>query len=155
MAVDHGNSSSHVHVQPHHTVHTLATPVAQTAALAAHHVAHTPVAHVVHAPVAHVAHHAPVVHSTAPVTYGVGGGADSETYPDETIPYSYQYTVADPESGSNYSAEESDDGTGVRSGSYSVALPDSRTQHVTYTTDDVNGYVATVTYDGTAVYPEK
>jgi len=155
VAVDHGNSSSHVHVHPHHTVHTLATPVAQTAALAAHHVAHTPVAHVVHAPVAHVAHHAPVVHSTAPVTYGAGGGADSETYPDETIPYSYQYTVADPESGSNYSAEESDDGTGVRSGSYSVALPDSRTQHVTYTTDDVNGYVATVTYDGTAVYPEK
>lgn len=147
MAVDHGNSSSHVHVHPHHAVHTLATPVAQTAALAAHHVAHTPVVH--------VAHHVPVLHSTAPVTYGAGGGADSETYPDEAIPYSYQYTVADRESGSSYSAVESDDGTGVRTGSYSVALPDSRTQHVTYTTDDVNGYVATVTYDGTAVYPEK
>merc|ERR1712106_687853 len=43
---------------------------------------------------------------------------------------------------------------GVVSGSYDVALPDGRTQHVKYTSDNYNGYVADVTYDGVAVYPE-
>merc|ERR1712106_557492 len=33
-------------------------------------------------------------------------------------------------------------------------LPDGRTQHVSYTANDIEGYVATVTYDGQAVYPE-
>merc|ERR1739845_156380 len=35
-----------------------------------------------------------------------------------------------------------------------LALPDGRTQTVTYTTDDVNGYVADVSYDGAPSYPE-
>merc|ERR1711899_679135 len=51
-------------------------------------------------------------------------------------------------------AAETDDGTAARTGSYSVALPDGRTQHVEYTANDIEGYVATVTYDGQAVYPE-
>merc|ERR1712105_404422 len=46
------------------------------------------------------------------------------------------------------------DGTAARTGSYSVALPEGRTQHVSYTANDIEGYVATVTYDGQAVYPE-
>merc|ERR1711902_236815 len=40
-------------------------------------------------------------------------------------------------------------------GSYSVALPDGRIQHVTYTSNGYDGYVADVTYEGTAVYPEE
>ena len=95
----------------------------------------------------------PVTHTTQAVTYGAGGTADTEVYPDEIIPYSYEYTVSDPETNNNFNAVESDDGTGVRSGSYSVSLPDSRIQHVTYTTD-ADGYVATVTYEGTAVFPD-
>merc|ERR1712090_60375 len=51
-------------------------------------------------------------------------------------------------------AAETDDGTAARTGSYSVALPDGRTQYVSYTANDVEGYVATVTYDGQAAYPE-
>merc|ERR1712112_41216 len=66
----------------------------------------------------------------------------------------YQYAVADDYSGSNFQAAETDGGTAARTGSYSVALPDGRTQHVEYTANDVEGYVATVTYDGQAVYPE-
>merc|ERR1711922_136250 len=66
----------------------------------------------------------------------------------------YQYAVADDYSGSNFQAAETDDGTAARTGSYSVALPDGRTQHVEYTANDIEGYVATVTYDGQAVYPE-
>merc|ERR1711936_200900 len=151
-------------VHHHHTpaVVAHATPLVAHATPTVAHVAHaTPV--VAHATpvVAHVApvvaatthHHVPVTHTTHAVTYGAGGSADSEVYPDEIIPYSYEYTVSDPETNNNFNAVESDDGTGVRSGSYSVSLPDSRIQHVTYTTD-ANGYVATVTYEGTAVYPD-
>jgi len=78
----------------------------------------------------------------------------AEVYPDEVSPYTYQYAVADDYSNSNFNAAESNDGTGVVEGSYSVALPDGRTQHVAYHANDIDGYVAEVTYDGTAVYPE-
>merc|ERR1719500_1108212 len=90
------------------------------------------------------------------VGHGVVGHAvhAAEVYPDEISPYTYQYNVADDYSGSNFQATESDDGTGVRDGSYSVALPDGRVQHVAYHANDLDGYVAQVTYDGTAAYPE-
>merc|ERR1712055_590131 len=87
------------------------------------------------------------------VRHGVVGHA-AEVYPDEISPYTYQYNVADDYSGSNFQATESDDGTGVRDGSYSVALPDGRVQHVAYHANDLDGYVAQITYDGTAAYPQ-
>merc|ERR1711868_303596 len=101
-------------------------------------------AHAVHAApvVAHAVHAAPAYH--APV----------ETYPDEVSPYTYTYAVADDYSKSNFNAEETSDGAGSAQGSYSVALPDGRIQHVTYTANGYDGYVADVTYEGTAVYPE-
>merc|ERR1711936_390917 len=74
-------------------------------------------------------------------------------YPDEISPYTYNYAVADDYSNSNFNAAESSDGAGNAEGSYSVALPDSRIQHVNYHSDPVNGYVAEVTYDGTAAFP--
>merc|ERR1711902_191212 len=49
----------------------------------------------------------------------------------------YTYAVADDYSKSNFQAEESSDGAGNAQGSYSVALPDGRIQHVAYT---ANGY---------------
>merc|ERR1712158_107380 len=115
-----------------------------------HGIAH-PVAHAVPVVLAAPAYHAPVVaHAVAhPVAHAV-----AEVYPDEISPFTYQYAVAVDYSGSNFQAAETDDGTAARTGSYSVALPDGRTQHVEYTANDVEGYVATVTYDGQAVYPE-
>merc|ERR1712060_637597 len=124
-----------------------------------HSVAHAaPLVHaapVVHhaAPIVHAApvlHHAPVVaHAIAhPVAHAV-----AEVYPDEISPYTYNYAVADDYSNSNFNAGESSDGAGNAEGSYSVALPDSRIQHVNYHSDPINGYVAEVTYDGTAAFP--
>merc|ERR1719476_689591 len=92
---------------------------------------------VVHA--APVAVARPVVHAVAhPVTQAVGFNDLGEV-----SPYSYQYGVADELSGAAFQQTETDDGTGLRDGSYSVNLA-----------DDANGYVAEVTYDGTAVYPD-
>ena len=72
----------------------------------------------------------------------------------EVSPFSYNYAVNDDYSGSAFTASESNDGLGARSGSYSVALPDGRTQTVTYSTDDVNGYVAEVSYEGAPTSPQ-
>merc|ERR1712128_32966 len=131
------------HPLAHHGL--VAHPVAHHG-FAAHPVAHHglvahPVAHAVH--VAPVVHHAPVVHAAAYV---------EPAYVDE--PYTYTYGVADDYSKANFNAAETADAAGVVSGSYDVALPDGRTQHVKYTSDNYNGYVADVTYDVVAVYPE-
>merc|ERR1712037_79351 len=116
-------------------------------------VAHHAVAH--GAPVvAHAVHHAaPVVHA-APAYHAAPVVHAAEVYPDEISPYTYNYAVADDYSKSNFNAGESNDGTGVVEGSYSVALPDGRVQHVAYHANDIDGYVAEVTYEGEAVYPE-
>merc|ERR1712072_4144 len=78
----------------------------------------------------------------------------AEVYPDEVLPYTYTYAVADDYSKSNFNAEETSDGASNVQGSYSVALPDGRIQNVRYTSNGYDGYVADVTYDGTAQYPE-
>ena len=88
------------------------------------------------------------------IGHAVVGHAVAEVYPDEVSPYTYQYAVADDYSGARFDASETDDGTAARQGSYSVNLPDGRIQHVNYHANDIDGYVAEVTYEGTAVYPE-
>merc|ERR1712037_807202 len=112
-----------------------------------HAVAHA--APLVHA--APVVHHAPVVHAAPIAHHAVGYAA-----PDlaEVSPYTYNYGVADEYSGAAFSQSESNDGTGVVEGSYSVNLPDGRVQTVTYHANDVDGYDAEVSYSGEAQYPE-
>ena len=56
-------------------------------------------------------------------------------------------------SGADFGHEESRDGDAT-SGSYTVQLPDGRLQKVTYYVDGDNGYVAEVSYEGEAQYPE-
>merc|ERR1711892_1398026 len=112
-----------------------------------------------------ISHAAPVQYHTAPVTVAHPGTrvlshaapvtvahAAPATYETEK-PYSYQYGVADDYSNSNFNAAETADAAGNVQGSYTVALPDSRIQTVKYTSDNYNGYVADVSYEGTPVYP--
>merc|ERR1711982_70617 len=125
------------------------------------HAVHAPVHHAVHAApvVAHAVHAAPVVaHAApayhAPVVAAPAYHAPVETYADEVSPYTYTYAVADDYSKAAFNAEETSDGASNVQGSYRVALPDGRIQTVTYTSNGYDGYVADVTYEGTASYPE-
>merc|ERR1712055_603483 len=70
-------------------------------------------------------------------------------------PYAYEYGVEDSYSGAAFGAAETSDAK-VVTGNYRVALPDGRTQIVTYTADPYGpgGYVADVKYDGVAAFPE-
>ena len=90
----------------------------------------------------------------APVAYKAAPAYKAEVYPDEISPYTYTYAVADDYSKANFNAQESSDGAGNAQGSYTVALPDGRIQTVTYTANGYDGYVADVTYQGEAQYPE-
>merc|ERR1711951_222446 len=106
-----------------------------------------------HAPVVHAAplvHHAPVVHA-APIVHGAPIAHAAPAY-DAPATYAYQYGVADDYSGANFNAAENRDGYST-SGSYSVALPDGRTQTVNYNVADAaSGYVADVSYSGVPTY---
>ena len=58
-------------------------------------------------------------------------------YPDEAPVYQYTYAVKDDYSFSNFNAHEERDGYNA-AGGYQVALPDGRTQIVTYTATPVS-----------------
>ncbi|XP_037804828.1 adhesive plaque matrix protein-like [Penaeus monodon] len=73
-------------------------------------------------------------------------------YADVPPKYNYNYGVADTYSGANFAASESRDGYNTE-GTYTVDLPDGRKQIVNYV-DNGDGYVAQVTYEGEAQYPE-
>ena len=66
--------------------------------------------------------------------------------------YAFDWAVNDEYSGNNYGQQEERNGDQT-SGSYYVALPDGRTQKVTYSVDAYGGYQAEVTYEGEAQYP--
>merc|ERR1712128_347436 len=158
--VAHSFHGAIAHPAAHGFHGAIAHPVAHgfhAAPLIAH-----PVAHAVHAApvialrvpvVAHAVHAAPV-YAPAPYVAPVIAHA-APVYPEVDEPYTYQYGVADDYSNANFNAAETADGNGVVTGSYSVALPDGRTQTVKYTSDNYNGYVADVTYEGVPVYPEE
>jgi len=67
--------------------------------------------------------------------------------------YDFNWSVLDSYSGNDFGQQESRNDAQA-SGSYYVALPDGRRQKVTYSVDGYGGYVAEVTYDGEAAYPE-
>merc|ERR1719237_292038 len=107
-----------------------------------------PAAPTYHAP-APTYHAAPAYHAPVKSAYH----AEPTYYPDEILPYTYSYAVADDYSKAVFSAGESSDGASNVQGSYSVNLPDGRVQHVTYHSNGYEGFVAEVTYEGEAHYP--
>ena len=143
----HGAKAVLAHGPAYHAPIVHAAPVVHAAPAY-----HAPIVHA--APVVHAApaYHAPVVHA-APAYHAPVVKA-AVAYPDEPSPYTYTYAVADDYSNANFNAAETGDGAGNAEGSYSVALPDGRIQHVNYKADGYAGYVADVTYEGTAVYPD-
>jgi len=66
--------------------------------------------------------------------------------------YAYKYGVSDPTTGDYKTAEESLS-NGVVQGQYSLAEPDGTVRTVSYTADDVNGFVAQVTKGAKVVAP--
>merc|ERR1719400_2615127 len=137
-------------VVPHHAI----APVAHHAVHpVAHHAVH-PVAHHAAPVVAHAVHAAPA-YAPAPAPYKPAPAYKAEEYPDEISPYTFTYAVADDYSKANFQRQEESDGASNVAGSYSVAPPDGRIQHVKYSSNGYDGYVADVTYEGTAVYPEE
>merc|ERR550539_1378059 len=75
-------------------------------------------------------------------------------YEDAPAVYAYEYAVSDSYSGANFGQNEKRDGYATN-GEYRVALPDGRTQIVTYqVTDGYSGYIADVRYEGEPHYPE-
>ncbi len=69
-------------------------------------------------------------------------------YADVPPAYDYGYAVNDGYSGANFAANENRNGY-TTNGEYRVALPDGRTQVVTYNVLDAqSGYVADVKYEG-------
>ena len=84
----------------------------------------------------------------APASYG-----SAPSYAPVPANYNYEWAVKDDYSNNNYGQAETRNGDKT-SGSYYVLLPDGRTQTVTYSVDAYGGYVADVTYEGEAKYPE-
>ncbi|CAL4237622.1 unnamed protein product, partial [Meganyctiphanes norvegica] len=89
----------------------------------------------------------------SPPSYGPPPSYNAPSYKEPGMPYDFAYAVNDDYKGVNFAHDESSDGH-VTSGSYRVALPDGRTQIVTFTATHEGGYEAEVTYEGEAQYPE-
>merc|ERR1712029_996130 len=172
----HAHAPSHVPVHAgHHAIHHApvyhAKPVHHAPVYHPAPVHHAPIHHapihhapVHHAPVYHPApvhkpapvyHPAPVVHK--PVHHAAPYHAPAhhaEPAYDGPAVYQFGYAVADDYSGASFAANENRDGYAT-AGEYRVALPDGRTQIVTYSVGDAyTGYVADVKYEGEAHYPE-
>merc|ERR1711881_810892 len=95
--------------------------------------------------------HKPLYHP-APAPYHPPKPAYHEPSYDEPAVYHYGYAVADDYSGANFAQNEDRNGYATN-GEYRVALPDGRTQIVTYNVADAySGYVADVQYTGEAHY---
>ncbi len=107
-----------------------------------------------------VASAAPAADHPAPAPYAAPAPAygrpayKEPAYADVPPKYEYTYAVADDYAGTNFNQNEARDGYATN-GEYRVALPDGRTQIVTYNVQDgYSGYVADVRYEGEAQYPK-
>ncbi|XP_076061348.1 uncharacterized protein LOC143037118 [Oratosquilla oratoria] len=71
----------------------------------------------------------------------------------ETPKYEFTHAVKDEETANDFGHQEARDDENTQ-GSYFVQLPDGRLQKVTYYVDGDSGFIAEVSYEGEARYPE-
>ncbi|XP_050720231.1 cuticle protein 19-like isoform X3 [Eriocheir sinensis] len=103
---------------------------------------------------------APSYHAPAPTYHAPAGEAPPK--------YDFNYAVKDEYSSNDFGAQEARDGYDTQGsyyvllpdgrlqrGSYYVLLPDGRLQRVSYTVNGDSGFVAEVTYEGEAQYPQQ
>ncbi|XP_037801917.1 cuticle protein 18.6-like [Penaeus monodon] len=76
-----------------------------------------------------------------------------ESYESGEAKYDFSYAVQHEDSGNDFGHEEARDGDHTQ-GSYYVRLPDTRLQSVKYFVDGDSGYVAEVSYEGEARFPD-
>ncbi len=100
-----------------------------------------------HAPAPAPYHPAPAPYHPKPAPYH-----PAPEYKLPPRPFAYEYGVKDEYSGAYFAKQETQDDYGVVTGEYRVALPDGRTQIVTYHADHENGYIADVKYEGEPHY---
>ena len=84
------------------------------------------------------------------------GGSSGNSYGEDggPKPFNFGYAVNDEYHNTHFNAEQEADGKGRVRGSYSVLLPDGRTQTVEYQADHGTGFRAHVQYKGEAVYDD-
>ncbi|XP_063888691.1 pro-resilin-like [Scylla paramamosain] len=85
-----------------------------------------------------------------------GSGSDSgsyESYESSEAKYEFEWSVEDASTGNDFGHKEARDGDYTQ-GVYTVRLPDTRLQTVTYVVEGDKGYVADVKYDGEAQFPD-
>ncbi|XP_064122439.1 cuticle protein 18.6-like [Macrobrachium nipponense] len=79
--------------------------------------------------------------------------SSEESYESTEAKYDFDFAVKHDYTGANFGHQESRDGQETK-GSYYVQLPDGRLQTVRYYVDGNSGYVAEVSYEGEARYPD-
>ncbi|XP_064122628.1 pro-resilin-like [Macrobrachium nipponense] len=76
-----------------------------------------------------------------------------ESYESGEAQYAFDWAVRHESSENDFGHQESRDGDETQ-GSYYVRLPDTRLQKVTYRVEGDSGYVADVSYEGEAQFPD-
>ncbi|XP_042890781.1 pro-resilin-like [Penaeus japonicus] len=79
--------------------------------------------------------------------------SSEESYESSEAKYNFNWAVSDDSSSNEFGHQEARDGDHTQ-GSYYVQLPDGRLQTVKYFVDGDSGYVAEVSYEGEARYPD-
>ncbi|XP_045617845.2 cuticle protein 8-like [Procambarus clarkii] len=88
-----------------------------------------------------------------PYSYDSPRGSLEYSTESKEAQYNYNYVIKNDYSGNDFGHQEARDGDNTK-GSYYVQLPDGRLQTVTYFVDGDRGYVAEVSYQGEARYPD-
>ncbi|KAK8383504.1 hypothetical protein O3P69_015896 [Scylla paramamosain] len=81
--------------------------------------------------------------------YGAPRRSSEESYESSEAQYNFQWSVDHDPSSNEYGHQEARDGDNTK-GSYYVELPDGRVQNVAYQVNGGSGYLADVTYTGSA-----